>query len=655
MWKKGLTPSGFSFRFWVIISSLFFGGAGLVTAIGVDSLASELEVMGEDTNRARLLIDLSKSSFGTDLEESLSYGQEALDLSNRLGYEAGIAEASKLVGYAYGKLGLEEEGMTYLVEGAERFRKIGNKKEFAKTTLAMGWILFQNRSYDQAIARFEEAWELSKEIEWERGYLTALTNIASAATEAAESNPVQVRLAVQKNEDLLAAVEGTEEDDLRLAAYNNLSLLTKNQDSSLYYLKLAEVLVPDVNKDQHSVFVFTNLADIYLKKGKLEKAREYSKKGMEISQSLNDVENILRNIKIQAGLAHASGNHDSSIAFMNRHAYLQDSLFSAEQEEKAANLEIGYNAKRNREEIEWLKEEKAIKEQSLRRQSWLLAVLAIFLVGLAFSLVKVVQANRKVKLVNTLLTDQNHEIREQGKEINKQNQELKELHHEKDGVLAIVAHDLKSPLNKMKGLAHLVALAGPVTEEQEEFLDLISEVSIAGENLIRDLIDISKPPDAQQEKERISRIDLNYFVPRYLRSIEAAAAQKSIVLEFVPSETDFFVAAERQKLSRIMENLVPNAIKFSPPGKKVWVKVRPEKDFGLVSIKDEGPGLTPEDKEKMFKKFQKLSAKPTGGENSTGLGLSIVKTFTERMNGKVEVQSEQGKGAEFIVFLPLVS
>ncbi|HMZ52238.1 MAG TPA: sensor histidine kinase, partial [Candidatus Sumerlaeota bacterium] len=102
------------------------------------------------------------------------------------------------------------------------------------------------------------------------------------------------------------------------------------------------------------------------------------------------------------------------------------------------------------------------------------------------------------------------------------------------------------------------------------------------------------------------------------------------------------------------DNLVSNALKFSPKGRIVKVRLTARADGALFEITDQGPGMSAEDKEKMFKKFQRLSARPTAGESSTGLGLAIVHALVGRMRGRIEVESEVGVGTVFRVWLPLV-
>jgi len=130
----------------------------------------------------------------------------------------------------------------------------------------------------------------------------------------------------------------------------------------------------------------------------------------------------------------------------------------------------------------------------------------------------------------------------------------------------------------------------------------------------------------------------------------AAAKQQKIALETdaapVPALVDSGVMVQ------VLENLVSNAIKYSPPGRSIFMRLKRDTGTVRIEVQDEGPGLSAEDQKKLFGKFARLSAKPTGGEHATGLGLSIVKRMVEAMNGKVWCESEPGRGATFIVTVP---
>ena len=113
-----------------------------------------------------------------------------------------------------------------------------------------------------------------------------------------------------------------------------------------------------------------------------------------------------------------------------------------------------------------------------------------------------------------------------------------------------------------------------------------------------------------------------------------------------------WVNADRAGTMQVFDNLISNALKFSPPQTTVYVHTYPENGFVLVSVRDEGPGINAEDQKKMFGKFCRLTARPTGGESSNGLGLSIVKRLVDAMGGSIQCQSTPGMGTTFMVRLP---
>jgi signal transduction histidine kinase len=131
------------------------------------------------------------------------------------------------------------------------------------------------------------------------------------------------------------------------------------------------------------------------------------------------------------------------------------------------------------------------------------------------------------------------------------------------------------------------------------------------------------------------------------------AANKAQSLRFTPeAEGTCIVEGDEARLRDSIDNLVTNAIKYSPPGKPILIAVRRQNDQVTVSVTDEGPGLTPEDRSKLFRKFQRLSPQPTAGESSTGLGLSVTKEIIEMHGGTIRVESEPGKGSTFTIELP---
>jgi len=139
---------------------------------------------------------------------------------------------------------------------------------------------------------------------------------------------------------------------------------------------------------------------------------------------------------------------------------------------------------------------------------------------------------------------------------------------------------------------------------------------------------------------------LTYIVTRYTQKAKC----KEITLDFTHDNHEYIAYVDIKRVQQILENLISNAVKYSPFGKKVSIRISStEKATICCEIQDEGPGLSHEDQAKLFNKFSRLSPQPTNNENSIGLGLFIVKKLVTAMGGKVWCESELGKGSKFIV------
>lgn len=237
------------------------------------------------------------------------------------------------------------------------------------------------------------------------------------------------------------------------------------------------------------------------------------------------------------------------------------------------------------------------------------------------------------------------------KEIKAKNDELADLDREKSGMMSIVAHDLKSPLNNIKGLMELLKLEGKLNENQEEYITRINRITDEGRNLITDLLDIHSYEHSDSQINK-SIFNLKELISNWKGNYAQELSRKNQQL-VVDDILDIEMNTDKIMLCRILDNLLSNAIKFSEKGKAIFLKVWEDNNSCLISLRDEGPGISEEDQKNMFKMFQKLSARPTAGESSNGLGLSIIKTLVDKLNGEIKVTSELGKGTIFTIKLPL--
>jgi two-component system sensor histidine kinase/response regulator len=149
-----------------------------------------------------------------------------------------------------------------------------------------------------------------------------------------------------------------------------------------------------------------------------------------------------------------------------------------------------------------------------------------------------------------------------------------------------------------------------------------------------------------------TRLNFVDVVGNVVNQYQEPALRKQLTLQTNFTKEPADVLADPLALNQILDNLISNAIKFSPLGKNVFITVRPTARGGECTVRDEGPGFTPDDRERMFRRYGRLSARPTGGETSTGLGLSIVRKLVQAMNGELTCQSATNQGTTFVVSLP---
>jgi signal transduction histidine kinase len=229
------------------------------------------------------------------------------------------------------------------------------------------------------------------------------------------------------------------------------------------------------------------------------------------------------------------------------------------------------------------------------------------------------------------------------------NERLTHLNNEKNEFLGIAAHDLKNPLTVVMMSAELIS-HNPDGTTLAKLTHAIIDAARRMHGLITNLLDVNAIEQGQFTSEIVC-CDLSALVEECVAQNEPSATRKKINFRVGASE-GVLARADRAATLQILDNLISNAVKYSPPNTTVHVHTLPERDEAVVTVRDEGPGISEADQKKVFQKFTRLTARPTGGESSTGLGLAIVKRLAEGMQGSVRCHSVLGSGAAFTVRLP---
>jgi len=239
------------------------------------------------------------------------------------------------------------------------------------------------------------------------------------------------------------------------------------------------------------------------------------------------------------------------------------------------------------------------------------------------------------------------------RELGTRNEQLKELNELKNKFMGMASHDMRNSLGAIKGYSQILKedMNELPAETKDRFLNFIFKSSENILKMVNDLLDISVIESGMLKLD-LHREPFKNLANHHIMINQYFADKKNITLysdlEDVPD-----CRIDSNKIGQVMDNLLNNAIKFSRPGKNIFIELKNTGNRIIFSVRDEGPGISEEDQAKLFQHFQKLTARPTAGESSSGLGLAISKKMIEAHDGCLGVKSQLASGSTFWFEIPL--
>lgn len=237
------------------------------------------------------------------------------------------------------------------------------------------------------------------------------------------------------------------------------------------------------------------------------------------------------------------------------------------------------------------------------------------------------------------------DVEEQKATIEEQSAALEKLVEEKDTIIAILAHDLRNPLANVEILAKMTR-EEPDGKEQSKLLGMIEKSSASAQLLVNEVLELATLEQGAPVK--LKSIAVINIINEVVNSLKAGGDNKEIDIKVMSNDATITILGDPTYVRLVVENLISNALKYSPSGKEVHVSVEASAQHVQLKVRDYGQGIPESEEHKLFKRFSRLSTQPTAGESSSGLGLALVKRYMELMDGSVWHERPSDGGAIFV-------
>lgn len=633
-------------------TSLGAAYCGLLSADFAQALATaitakdQLTETGEETGRAWAAVVRATALFYLcRYPEGLMHAESALGQFERLGDLRGQSGALTALANICRVNGQPARALRCARLSLERAQACGHAPSEAVVLNNLGTIAHSLGDFAQAVTYFERALHLARRIGHHRIEMPALNNLGASCEAAGD-----VAAALEWHRQSLALKEKLGDRRGRAISLNNLGIALKKLgrlDDALAHQERSLALFLEVDDRWGQAYCHQEFGALAVARGDFAEARRQAERALDLRRSMGD-----RLLEAEAAIAFADLllDHPAGPGDAARVQALAESALAIGRETSATGIQLNAQkvlhraakaagdlpaALRHCEAVIDLEHRSSTQEADQR--------------------LKNLRVLHEVEAAQQQLEAEQHRSRELQaalEQAEQHRQRATEADQYKSEVLRIVAHDLRSPVAAIRSLADLVAERHPDDAETAEFSAMISRSADSVLGMVSNLLDAAALEEGRMAPA-LRPLDLRPLLTDLARLHEAQVRAKHQRIE-LRLEGDLTCTGDPQLLTTAVANLLSNASKFSPEGSCVRLRAgRHSAGEIVLAVQDEGPGLTAEDRTRLFGKFARLSARPTAGEGSSGLGLFIVRQLVAMHHGRVWAESAgPGHGSTFHIALP---
>lgn len=609
------------------------------------------------TLKAMVYADIAETYIiNNEYDKALKYIEKLKRIGTSLDNKKFQASALKLKGMFHAKTDNKSKALHAYLEALNLLKNEQDNKLKAEILNKIGHVSQKAGKYDEAESYFSKALHIYQNIGCKPGEAKTLNNHGTLYLKQEKYAE-----ALRYKKKALAIFEETENKAyIARTLYDIGNIFSKQNDhgkSQSFYNKSL-----DLSKSLNdNILIIKNLLKsgrVHLKTHNENQGIKLAQQALTIADSLKDKKYLQHTYLLLADLHQSQENFKKALTNYQLYSGIKDSLLKHKIKQKRMELEAQFKPKDadKKPENQNLKKENNLQQDKIKTKESetkvLIVTIILLLVIIVLIFISFMQKRKTTKVQeqkNSMINKYKDELLEKNKALKLQNQKLEEINKEKNNLMGIVSHDLKSPLNKIAGFVHILELSGDnLDHEQKDCLNKINRTIADGRNMISNLLELSKLNDENTDTT-FREVNIDRLLQDLTGSYKNRARQKAINLRYYNQMTHPYVYADKTHLYQIFDNLLSNALKFSERDKNIYIRTYNVVDKIRIEFEDEGPGLTKEDQQNLFKKYKRLSARPTDDESSTGLGLHIVKTLVDMNQGNIWVESEKDKGSKFTI------
>lgn len=595
--------------------------------------------------QAQALITLGQAQryLLSDFDKALEFSFQALKIEETHQLQAGRAITLTSIAEIYKEVGNSYKALEYYMQSLVLQKQLNDNQGIIKTLNAIGLINIQLNDDQRALEYHREALALAKEANLVIQEGNTINYIAEALKKGGKLTDAinqQMRaLALRKNiKDEVGIAQS-------LTSLGEIYFLKGDTDKALDYYTASLKIDRKLQNKKSLAKSYNNIGALFIQTKDYERAI----KNIEVALGYGVEENAKKHIRDSYELLYTA--HSAQEDYINALLYkdlfiaISEFIYSEESDRKIAEMQTKYEIDKKEDEIELLKRSQEVRELHLAKQNDLKNFLIIAVVLFAIIAILIYYLYQTKKRSNIHLTETNIQI-------NEKNKALEELNATKDKFFSIISHDLKGPLNSLTSFSNLlINHTAHLSKEEIQMLATDLDKSVKGLfSLLENLLEWSRSQSGDIElKPEV--LDLNNLIDQCTALLSKTAENKNIRL-ITPEFFNLSIMADRNSISTVIRNLISNALKFTPASGEVRVEVRESSNMVIVSIADNGVGMSQEVVSKLFRIDKKHSTKGTANEKGTGLGLILCKEFVEKNGGTISVESKEAQGSTFTFTVP---